>query len=553
MKRALLLALLLGLLAGGVHAAPQWSDAGAQSQDAEFDSLEVEVTRVDGASAWLDVGYDQGVRMGDTAWLFPLGGLAVEARISAVDSREARVELDGVSGEAGTVMIGTRGVIRVPADRGPQKPAWTHGPVEWDESEPLLAPPRALRPSEREPRLFGRLYTRLDVTRDDGSGERRYTTSRTGFDLEWTNPFGRGGALVLDGDVDYRSVETDDGTDEDDGYFRANRLSYRQGGARGEPLRFEIGRFLHSEFPELGAIDGAEVVHRVGAGGRVGASVGLLLEPQDDLEISDDPAVSLFYRHAFGEREDLRLGVAAQKTWHEGDADRDLFIGTLDWRASEDLALYASAQVDMYGSEDAIKGSGFELTRLVVNGSYRLSERSGVGVFGSHFALPELLRDEFPEVAADRIAESRTTRAGVSGWRDLSEDWRLSGRVAGWNDEDDSGGDASARIVTRAVPWDQGDAFLSLFAAEGKFTSTLGARTGASWGIGSTLLRLDYDAALYESDGTVGDDDSLLHHAVRGALDLDFGADWDLSLYLEQRFGDEQDAFSVGFFLQRRL
>jgi len=82
----------------------------------------------------------------------------------------------------------------------------------------------------------------------------------------------------------------------------------------------------------------------------------------------------------------------------------------------------------------------------------------------------------------------------------------------------------------------------------GKFTHTLGVRASARRRFEHGAVDLSWDVTDFDQEDV---DEDLLQHAVRGAFDLELGAHWTLALYAETRFGDEQDALSLGFLLQR--
>ena len=64
---------------------------------------------------------------------------------------------------------------------------------------------------------------------------------------------------------------------------------------------------------------------------------------------------------------------------------------------------------------------------------------------------------------------------------------------------------------------------------------------------------LGLESALHEQDGFIGEQEELWQHVLRGSYDTELGDSWDLSLWGDQRFGDEQQATTVGFSLRRRF
>jgi hypothetical protein len=473
------------------------------------------------------------------------------------------VELNDLS--SGTqVAVGERGEVLVPSDRArpdgstggarpvPEHPPWQEPVGPWAPGKPLLAPARSPDPEDRAPELRGRLFTRYEYTEDRQGSGREYQRSWTGLDLDYDNLFGRAGQVRFRGDVSYRDFISGSNR-ADETFTRIQRLSYREGLSIDDPHRIEFGRFLHSEFPQFGLIDGAEYVHRFSGGSRLGASFGMLPDGTDELDSSDDVAASLFYRWASNRTEALTLGAGYQKSWHRGEADRDLLAGTLDWAIGEFTDLRASALVDYHDSTAVIESEGFQLTDLNVFLGHRFENQAGVSVFASHTDWPELLRDEFPVPPPETIADQRVSRAGVRGWKGIAEGVRLHARVEGWQDLDREGGNAELRCDLRDVLYDGGELSVAVQDTEGAYTSGLGGRVRLTHWFDRTTLRLEYDLMNFEQDGFFGDQRELLQHWLRAGLDTALAEDLDLSLHANRGFGDEQDSLTAGLRLQWRF
>src|SRR5690606_34151143 len=136
---------------------------------------------------------------------------------------------------------------------------------------------------------------------------------RTGADFDVENPLGKGGALHFDGELAFRRTFLDDAPDDSSGRPRLDRLSYSWGDDELAPVRFEVGRFLQNQFPELGRVDGGEVAVPVGEHGAVGTSFGLMPEPFGAGSSSDDLQATLSYRYDAIAEGGVRAGLAAQK------------------------------------------------------------------------------------------------------------------------------------------------------------------------------------------------------------------------------------------------
>lgn len=547
----------------------------------EFVRIEVTCTALSGSSAYLDLGREAGIAPGDRMRLFPPSGAPRRGRISSVSRTSSRAELEG---DLEGLEIGLLGEVWIPRKRleppapsaeqtapeaeagpapeapaataevapaepaAPEHPPWTSPPEEWNHAQPLLAPAHGLAPEERPRRFDGRVYTSVDWTSDDSGDEPRdFLSSALGFDGRIENPFGHGGELAFDAEYFARRSDTA-GVTEDESKLRIDRASYTFGGVRGARDRTEVGRFLQRELPSFGFLDGVEYAHQVGTSNRVGASFGFLPIPDDLFTSGDDLQAAVFWRRARDEAQRVTYGAGYQKTWHKGAADRDLFAAELELHPSARSSLFGSALIDYYTAGDTLKGSGPELTQLFVNATQRTEGGHGMGLFLSRFRWPELLRDEFPDVTAEEITDAVSTRYGVDGWLALSRRTQLYSRVDAWSDEDDSGAGGRLRMTWRDLPR-RGDLLLAeTFVNQSKFTNTLGLRASARRRYERGSVDLSWDSTSFDQDAV---DEDLLQHALRGTFELQLSAQWHLAFYAESRFGDEQDALSIGFLLQR--
>lgn len=544
----------------------QDSDAGLDAtsdatSDQEVDELPARVTAAAGRTITIDRGRSSRLREGDRVRFLPLGAPAVEGRVRTVEAEKAEVELDEL---APSIAPGVRALVFLPRARSseearapargadePPHPGWQQPLDAWTEEQPLLAPARSPEPAERKPDLRGRAFTRFDYV-DDGLGAgREYLRSLSGLEFDWSNPFGDGGRLSFDGEFSYRQWEVGDRGEETDSILRLSRFSYAVGGERGRPHRVEFGRFLPSEFPELGLLDGVEYVYRTGTGDRLGASLGFLPEPFDELDTGEDFSGALFYRFVSDESERVALGAAYQKSWHEGQEDRDLFLATADWRIAERTTFRGAAWLDLYGSDELVKESGLELTELHLRLDQRFETPAGVGLFASRTTWPDVRRDELPPVTLETLTEGEVSRAGVDGWVQATRELRLGARLDGWEDEVDSGTNAELRFTLSELLFPQGSVDLALYRTEGRYSEGLGGRIGATRWFGRSSASLSYQLLDYEQGGFFGEQSSLLQQSVRAGLGLGLGNDWYLSIDAEKRFGDEQDSLALSFFLQR--
>lgn len=560
------------------HPAPQDPD-----EESQFARIEVHVTAVSGISVYLDKGRSEHLERGDIVFLYPSTGPQLRAVVRSVSRSSARAELDFPSTAA---TPGDRGEVLVPRERlaPPESKAAPTGKVEveplkkpesaepgptpqdlpdhppWaadlgsvDSEAPLLAPLTALTPEERTRSMHGRTWLDYSTTTDNKDTKTSYDTLRTGFDVTFENAFGKGGELEVDSELYSQSFSSDTASGESDSSVRVNRLNYLIGGDRTRPTSYQFGRFFSRGMSEFGLIDGFELRHRFDSGNGIGFHLGALPVPNAALDTGEDLALGVFHHWTRDEAETLTLDTGFQKTWHKGKADRDLLVLTSSLRPAERTFVYASAWVDIYGSGDVIKSSGPELTQLFANATWRSKAGDGVGLSLSQYRIPELLRSEFDPVTASEVLNSKTTRAGLNGWKSLGDGLRLKGRVDHWQDEDDSGGRLEAGLSARDRLYDGGTVELTLFQDDNKFSSGPGLRLSASKQTTKGWLRLSYETAETKNNGFNGVQQTLGRDVLRASWDMTLGKTWDLSLNAESRSGDAEDATTLGIFLQKRF
>ncbi|MCP3914043.1 MAG: hypothetical protein GY711_00630 [bacterium] len=524
----------------------------ATAQDQVPVRVDARVTGVVGPAVEIDVGTEHGVEPGDRVLLFPPGRGRIEGAIGTVTEQRAKLVLSNTDG----LTPGTPCEVHVPAARaGPSEddehPPWERPVEDFDPEQPLLTPGYVRAAAERDMDFRGRLYAQYDWTRDDEGSSSEHELGRTGLDMAVRNPFGRGGELDFDVELWTRSFEGDDADDEDESRLRLDRFSYVYGGVRETPQRVQGGRFLQNEFPELGVLDGAEYTRRLDNGDRVGFSAGFMPELNEDFESGDDFQTSVYYTHTAGENQELEAGAAFQKTWHEGESDRDLLVGKLRFRPRRGLYFWSTARVDHYGSEDEAKSSGFELTDLNLGATVTSTAGDGVSLTASQIRFPELLRDEFTPVTAQELADNELNRVGVSGWKHVAKNVRLSARIDRWDDDDSSGTSGEIAGSVRDLLWDRGELSLALFDSGGEFSDTQGARITARGTTKKGFWSVQWEIADFAQSRFDGDQESLTQHRLRASWDMNVGRDWSVSVFGEERFGDEQDSRTLGLYLQR--
>jgi len=590
MSQALHIALLWAVLAAAAPArpdalAPTARVAQDPDQDGQFARLEVHVTAVSGISVYIDKGRADRLQRGDILFLYPSTGPQLRAVIRSVSKSSARAELDF---DSKTAVTGDRGEVLMPKSRLatpepesdqpsgkvlvtpgplpgaesqpkadqqdlPDHPPWSADITSVDGEAPLLAPLTAQAPDERPSTMRGRAWVDYSTSTDNQGVKTTYDTLRTGFDVTFENAFGKGGELEIDSELYSRNFSSDAAPSESDSSVRVNRLNYLIGGDRTRPTSYQFGRFFSRGMSEFGVIDGFEMRHRLASGNSFGFNLGGLPVPNAALNTGDDVAVAVFHHWTRDADETLTLDSGFQKSWHKGKADRDLLVFTSNWRPAERTYIYASAWIDLYGTNDVTKPSGPELTQLFANATWRTKDGDGVGLSLSQYRIPELLRTEFDPVTASEILNSKTTRAGLNGWKKLGGGLKLRGRVDRWQDEEDSGGRFEAGLSARDRLYDGGTVELILFQDNNKFSSGPGARLTASKQTSKGWLRVSYETAETKNADFNGAQQTLGRDVLRASWDMSLGTTWDLSLNAESRSGDAEDATTIGIFLQKRF
>ena len=531
--------LVLALLAAVGH---------AQEPADGFVRVELTVTRVGEREVELDGGGRAHLAVGDRIQVLPRTGAVLEGVLREVGPAWSRAELFA---PAGAVQVGDRVEARVPVDRmhgaTEAELPWRAPPEEWSRDLPLLAPVQTRTAADRPTQVHGRLFLQGDLGRDDLAGS-EHDLLRMGAGLEASNPFGRGGRLALDLEAYRRSFEDSAGEGETS-RLRADRLSWSVGGGRGSPWGLDLGRFPQRGVPELGRLDGIEVERRLDSGHAVGLSLGFVPTWDDELRTGDNAQAAAFYRFQAQDPGTFASTLAFQKTWYRGAPDRDLFVWSADWAPGQATRLYAATWVDLYGDGAESRSSGPELTQAVFSATHRFDAERGLSCTATHLRWPELEAEGLFSATDEEVAETEVTRLGLRGWSGLGAGWRADAGLGVFSDDADSGASADLRLTLDDAILGAGAASLGVEVLEAKETSGLGLRASAARPLGSATVRLDGHWADYEQ--TVGPgEEALLENALRLGLDLVLGG-WDLSVHAERRFGDDADALTAGFYLQR--
>ncbi len=521
------------------------------------------VTSVSGRSVFLDRGRGAGLDRGMTARFFPAGEAPVEATIAEVTTSSARVDLPpgvrvppvGCPGEVDAPLPSPApGEAPPPAEPAPPPhPPWEREEEARTPDMPLLAPAFARRPSERAPTVHGRIYTQLQVSWD-GAEDRdsRYVLSRSGTALLVTNPFGQGGELRFEGEFDYRAVELADADDESRTDLIFDEFSYAIGGEHYSPYRLEVGRFNSYFLPAVGTLDGVEGALRLESGLSIGAGAGVYPRPLPDRDWGADAGFHLFADYLAPQDAWLAATLGFLKTWHEGEADRDAIFARASAAPVEGLWLYGSCTVDLYGSDEAVKSSGPQLTEAWLQARYSPTADWGASVSYSRYTWADLKRWEFEFAPVELIRDGRLDRVELAGWLRVADDVRLDARIYTFDDQrsDGLGGEVGAdweNVGNLPVT-----IHAALFRSDGSYLEGDGVRLEVRPGAGDLRGFLGYELFRYTNTGLIADGGDATRQTLRAGIDWQSG-NWFWSLTADHYFGDGENALSLGLFAEYRF
>lgn len=533
--------------------------APAQEPGAEH-AVPVVVTAVADRSVYLDHGRDAGLAVGTRVRLFPPGVGEVEVEVRVVTQTSARADLPpGVPAPP----VGTRGealaVLRrpTPAPRprpdAPPHPGWTRDEPARAPDQPLLVPAFRQHPDRRPASSDGRLFGSLQYSTDRG-GDRdaEYLLGRLGLRADAGNVLGHAERWRVAGELLTRQATVDGVDTTDDSNGRLDLLSVAFGGEAWAPTGVELGRFLSPHLPEIGLVDGVEVVRRYAGGVRLGAGFGAYPRPFPARDSGDDLGVHVFADWIADERRTAALAVGVQKTWHRGSSDRDLLLLRGEWRPGDRSSLYGSAKLDVYDGSDGVKGRGVELTEAMVQARWD-GDGGGLGVGAQRFTWPELKREEYVALPVELVRDGHVDRLSAHGWWRPGESLTLRGRAEVWRDQQRDGTTFGLDADWRA-PWSrQAAVAFGAFVNDGGFAAGPGARVGVRDRVGDLAWRVDYRWYRYELTGSSTGPERFVRQSFALSLSWPLGAGGDLDLSAERWFGDREDATALGLYVQWRF
>lgn len=536
-------------------------------EDEGFEHIELRVTGTrSGSKVVVDRGKNDGVAVGDLVLLRPRAGGPVRGAVIEVDERTAVVELFDRSFAPST---GMRGEAWIPVSRfaapepdpaeqppgaagaagAPGQPEWENQDETWTPGMPLLAEVDAVRPKDRAQRITGRIYSigrYIDATQDD----RTDSYLRFGTDVVYENPFHRGGLLNFDAEINNQSTFVQDQVDLEEGRLRLDRLSYASGGTRFRASRWEAGRFLQYGVPEFGVLDGFEWTKKRTNGDRWGASLGFMPVPDALYDTGDDFQFAGYYTWVADDSERLAFTGGYQKTFHDGNADRDLVLAKFHYLPLSGWSVHAAAWLDIYTGGDDLKDSGMELTTLRASVGRRWKGGHGIDVGYLHSKFPQIDRFEFTPPGDAVVSDGVYDRIGVTGWK-MMGNRRLHGHVGGWVDENDSGGNADLGFEVPNILVEESRSDFVVFGTNGSFDSMAGFRFNYAWPAWSGGWDVVYEVANGRFYGFDPDRDDVVQNRLVARRDLFLRSGWNFSVDGGVQYWDNEHAWSIGFYLQK--
>jgi hypothetical protein len=538
------------------------------AQSDETVSIAVQVTESSGESVFLDQGRDSGISIGNRVLLYSRTHGILAGSIRAVSAKSSNCRLDA---GALAVEVGTRGEVFVPKrppaglpppapelPSRPEHPPWTHAPQDWNSDSPLLMPAFARQAGERPAEVTGFSFIRGSYSTNQFGTGNEYLLGEAGADLTLRNAVPGQGVIRLRAEYFYQAARIDGAPDTRDGDPRVDWFSCVWGDLRKEDLRTEVGRFLQHEFAELGLLDGAEGAIKVGSRWHVGASVGAMPDYRRRVEVTGDYQGAVFGKFLSGPHEEFSVGVAFQKTLHNGAWDRDLLVAVAEFIPSASFSARASAWVDYYTGTELVKSQGFELTEAHAYASYRFDPDNNAGLFFTRNRRPDVLRDELapqgqqptPEVA-EMLRQNLSLYYGAYSWHRLSKQLVGDTRVSAWSDQTHrTGVSGEGHVGLQDWVFDKGEVGLTGFYTDGIYTRGPGARLSVSHFAAPVSILAWYEAAWYENTTTGL---RALQQSIHLSVDSSVSETWSLSVSADYRFGFQQDSVTFLISIMKRI
>lgn len=549
------------------------------AQDSEPEKVRVElfVTASTDRAAFVGKGSLSGLGIGDRVTFFPASGPLIDGVVRVVTTNHARIELlidtspleIGTRGEAWVEEIEPEPEIDEEAPQVAQEDRaqdaakviperdvnpWRSPPEDWDANMPLLSSPASSSLETREASIRGRVWLRSLWNQTQLDGKRESSYLRTGTSWTMTNPFSKGGELQFDGEVYGRYTDTPNSSSQHQEQLRLSQFSYRLGGDRGSSRTWLMGRFYSQAMPEFGSLDGIEFTQSLDEENSVGASVGHMPRINGEFDAEQDYQAAVFHRHRSTSSLPLDWRVGYQRTWHEGERDRDLFVLDSNLRSANHNFVSASAWVDYYESSETAKDGSIELSNLFLAAGRSTPEGKGARVHYSEFRFPLVLRQGFDPEEERPIFGDHNMRAGLDLWTVQESGTRWRGRLDHWSDnqqESSEGYSGDVRCDLPKVLPMASDLGITVFVSQGQFSDNSGLRLSTVGFDRGNQWNLSWELLLIKEHTVESPTPSQVQNQLYASYDTRIFEDFTLAIDAATGWGDQGESLSLGFFLQR--
>jgi hypothetical protein len=153
-------------------------------------------------------------------------------------------------------------------------------------------------------------------------------------------------------------------------------------------------------------------------------------------------------------------------------------------------------------------------------------------------------------VTNDQLADDHNERLALSSGLQLARDVRMLTAVGAWVDEDEGGGDVEFGFALREFLFERAFADVTAFGTRGRYLTSLGGRASIGRFTASGRWAFDYEFSQNRMDGFSSANDDLPQHRLRFSRDHAWSA-WNLSWRLEALVYDDENALTLGLYLQR--
>jgi hypothetical protein len=253
----------------------------------------------------------------------------------------------------------------------------------------------------------------------------------------------------------------------------------------------------------------------------------------------------------FDESEVFSASAGAQKTLHDGSADRDLAVAKVEYFPDDGWSAHLTTWLDYYTSGDAARGPGLDVTQAYARVAHRDADGDSLGFVYTHIQIPDIERNDVPQIFAADLADDRNDRFATEWDRGLMENVRLRVGLGVWSDEDESGSDGELVLQRRKLFGDAGRGEISLFGTRGRFSRTYGARTRYAHDDEYGAWTCDYEFAQNTIDEFGSNNNELPQHRLRVGRDWHSSNGWSFACDVEAWAWDQETAFGLHVYVQR--